>query len=89
MPISPRADDILSSRPFFLVCLLITSLFHAPNDVINCLEKFICNFLWEGSCGDDGMHNVNWLTTLRPKLLGGLGIGNFCPRNSALLAKWK
>ncbi|TYK17414.1 hypothetical protein E5676_scaffold434G002760 [Cucumis melo var. makuwa] len=27
-----------------------------------------------GSCGDDGMHNVNWLTTQRPKLLDGLGI---------------
>ena len=30
-----------------------------------------------GSCDENGMHNINWITTQRPKLLGGLGMGNF------------
>ena len=56
--------------------------------MINCLEKLICDFFWDGSCDENGMHNINWIITQCPKLLGGLGIGNFHHRNSALLTKW-
>lgn len=44
------------------------------------LDKLICDFFWEGSRGNGGMHNVNWdksYKTQFPKLLEGNGIGNF------------
>lgn len=63
------------------------SLFKLPVKVSNTLEKLVRDFFWEGSRGDEGMYNVNWETTQLPKLLGGVGIGNFQQCKLSLLAK--
>lgn len=34
------------------------------------------------------MHNVNWEITQQSKVMGGIGIGNLCHHNLALLAEW-
>lgn len=55
-------------------------LFQAPTKVIRLLDKLVHDFFQEGFCGDGGIHNVNWEITQLPKLpklMGGLGTGNF------------
>lgn len=46
------------------------------------------DFIWDGADGDPHCHLVAWEHVYKPKDRGGLGIGNICLRNRALLGKW-
>lgn len=76
--------------PSCLWSTIILSLFQAPVEVIKCLDKLICDFFWEGSHGDGGMHNVNWEVTQCPKLMVVLvleiSLTKFCPYGQMDLA---
>lgn len=51
-------------------------------------ERVMRNFLWDGVDGKSHMHLVAWNQVCKPKEMGGLGIGNICSKNKALLGKW-
>ncbi|PON92327.1 LOW QUALITY PROTEIN: hypothetical protein TorRG33x02_118320 [Trema orientale] len=76
-------QSVLSSIPIYYL-----SLFKAPCRVIETIEKLMHDFLWEGEDLLGGEHLVAWDLVCRPKLQGGLGIGNVLARNKALPMKW-
>lgn len=89
MPTSPKVAGIrLFKTSLSNLSTCYSSMFLAPSFLINTLDKLVRDFFWEGSRDDGGMHNVNQETKQHPKLMGGLGIGNFRHCNSAFLAKW-
>lgn len=64
------------------------SLYRAPNQVIQSLEKMMRSFLWGG---DENKRKINWLSwevVTRPKEKGGLGIMPLKVVNLAMLSKW-
>lgn len=64
------------------------SLFRVPRGVAEVMEKIMIDVLWDGADGDHHGHWVAWDQVRRPKEREGLGIGNICMRNKALLGKW-
>lgn len=58
-----------------------------PSKVVNTLEKFQRDLLWEGGRGKKD-HLVKWYEVCKSKELGGLGIGILKDRNVTLLGKW-
>lgn len=64
------------------------SLFKVPLGVAKSMERIMRNFLWDGADGKVHCHVVAWDQVCKPKVRGGLGLGNFCLRNKALLGKW-
>lgn len=71
---SRKVAGIRSYRLLFLVFLHYFSSFKALVSVIKCLDKLLSDFFQEGSDGDGGMRNVNWLISQHPQLSDGLGI---------------
>ncbi|XP_073024393.1 uncharacterized protein [Primulina eburnea] len=74
---------VLSALPSYFM-----SLFRVPRQVEKLMEKVMRDFLWDGADGDKHCHVVGWEYVTRPKDRGGLGLGNICLRNRALLGKW-
>lgn len=77
------AKSVLSSLPLYFF-----SLFKAPMKVIHELEAIRRKFIW-GGCGN--VKKINWIAwdvLIRPKHMGGLGIGCLKEMNIALLSKW-
>ena len=76
--------SVLGSIPLYFL-----SLFKAPDNVIESLEKLRRRFLWGASDhGKKKIHWVEWNRSMAPKHLGGLGIGSLKSANVALLSKW-
>ncbi|CAN1823558.1 Putative ribonuclease H protein At1g65750 [Linum perenne] len=74
---------VLSALPSYYM-----SLFKAPYFVINKLEKWQRNFLWNGCSEERGFHAVNWNIVKADVVHGGLGVVDLRSMNSALLCKW-
>ncbi|CAN1273513.1 Putative ribonuclease H protein At1g65750 [Linum perenne] len=64
------------------------SLFKAPYFVINKLEKWQRNFLWNGCSEERGFHAVNWNIVKVDVVHRGLGVVDMRSMNFALLCKW-
>nr|KAJ0187637.1 hypothetical protein LSAT_V11C900478780 [Lactuca sativa] len=64
------------------------SLFRAPIDVTEELEKIRRKFLWGGNEEKNKIHWVSWEKVIASKDLGGLGVGSISALNIALLVKW-
>lgn len=75
--------SVLSSLPLYYF-----SLFKAPSKVIEKLESIRRNFLWGGDENKKKIHWIAWDNIIKPKWLGGLGVGCLLTMNIALLAKW-
>lgn len=57
--------------------MYVMSLFPLPSKVEQRLDKMQRDFLWLGNKEGNGIHLVNWQTTLLSKKTGGLGIKKF------------
>ncbi len=76
-------NSVLSGIPSFFC-----SAFRLPKWVSSAIDKIRRGFFWKGRLLTNGFHClVNWDTACRPKGLGGLGIRQLQPMNSALLMK--
>ncbi|KAF5761553.1 putative RNA-directed DNA polymerase [Helianthus annuus] len=75
--------SVLGSIPLY--CL---SMFRAPKGVIGALERARRNFLWGSVGGKNKICWAAWDAVLKPKNLGGLGVGGLDVMNLALLLKW-
>ncbi|XP_076927131.1 uncharacterized protein LOC143590578 [Bidens hawaiensis] len=75
--------SVLASLPVYYL-----SLFKAPSQVLENIEKLMRKFLWIGSKEGKGIHLVSWNVVTKPKRFGGLGISKLSEVNSALLVKW-
>nr|GEY82699.1 reverse transcriptase domain, reverse transcriptase zinc-binding domain protein [Tanacetum cinerariifolium] len=64
------------------------SLFRAPKEVINSLEKNCSRFLGFKE-GEKGIVWVKWKSILASFNKGGLGVGSVHAKNLSLLAKWR
>ena len=64
------------------------SILKCPIAIINRIEKFQRDFLWEGREESNKIHLVNWKSVCRRKKSGGLGIRPLKSLNQALLGKW-
>lgn len=77
------AKTVLGSLPSYFL-----SLFKAPKKVINILEGLRRAFIW-GKSGSG--HKIRWLPwekIIKPKRIGGLGVGGLRDFNLSMLAKW-
>ncbi|KAJ0897481.1 putative RNA-directed DNA polymerase [Helianthus annuus] len=77
------AKAVLGALPIYFL-----SLFKAPLGVIKELEKIRKNFVWGLKNGKRNIKWIDWGKMVRPKRLGGLGIGDIRNLNLALLSKW-
>ncbi|XP_075480292.1 uncharacterized protein LOC142520994 [Primulina tabacum] len=59
-----------------------------PSRVAKRMEKLMRDFLWDEGDKDTHCHVVGWNQVCKQKDRGGLGLGNICLRNKALLRKW-
>ncbi|KAK9067117.1 hypothetical protein SSX86_014442 [Deinandra increscens subsp. villosa] len=75
--------SVLSSLPLYFF-----SLFRAPLNVLEGLERIRRQFFWGSNADKKKIHWVNWDTILSPKEAGGLGVGSLKAANLALLSKW-
>uniref|UniRef100_A0A251TXQ6 Putative RNA-directed DNA polymerase, eukaryota, Reverse transcriptase zinc-binding domain protein n=1 Tax=Helianthus annuus TaxID=4232 RepID=A0A251TXQ6_HELAN len=75
--------SVLSSLPTYFF-----SLFKAPVQVINHLERLRRDFLWGASPEQKKIIWVAWNNVLVPKDYGGVGIGSLWEANVSMLAKW-
>ncbi|KAK6128405.1 hypothetical protein DH2020_037841 [Rehmannia glutinosa] len=57
------------------------------SDVLSFQQKKMRHFLWDSADGDNHIHFVAWDEVIRPKEVGGFGIGNICLKNKVLLGK--
>ncbi|KAJ0883842.1 putative RNA-directed DNA polymerase [Helianthus annuus] len=64
------------------------SLYKAPSQVINQLEKLRREFLWGATPEQGKMKWVAWKSIMTPKEFGGLGFGSLRDANVAMLVKW-
>nr|XP_016433471.1 PREDICTED: uncharacterized protein LOC107759971 [Nicotiana tabacum] len=64
------------------------SMLQAPVSIIEKLERFQRNFLWDAADGTRKFYLVNWQTITSPKRWGGLGVKDLRVFNRALLGKW-
>ncbi|XP_062118257.1 uncharacterized protein LOC133831865 [Humulus lupulus] len=64
------------------------SLFRIPKNVVEVIEKLMCDFLWEGADKSGADHLVSWNEVCNSRSHGGLRIGNLVLRNKAFLMKW-
>lgn len=74
---------ILSAIP-----ALFLSLFRVLVALAQFIEAKMRNFLWEGMSEDSQCHLVPWEVVVKPKIKGGLEIGNIMLKNQSLVAKW-
>ncbi|GKB61275.1 reverse transcriptase domain, reverse transcriptase zinc-binding domain protein [Tanacetum coccineum] len=75
---------VLGSLPTYYL-----SLFRAPKELINSLEKFCSRFFWGFKEGEKGIVWVKWKSILVSFDKGGLGVGSVHAKNLSLLAKWR
>lgn len=75
--------SVLSSLPIYYL-----SLFRAPLNTADLLEKIRRRFFWGFKDDERGMSWFNWKTVMCPFNKGGLGIGSIRAKNLALLGKW-
>ena len=76
--------SFLGSIPLYFM-----SLYRAPTNVIDAIEKMRRKFIWGVS--EQGKSKISWVAwqkTIAPRNLGGLGIGSLKLANTSLLAKW-
>lgn len=59
--------------------------FRVPKGKAEAMVKITRDFLWDEVDGDPHCHLVAWEQVCKPKDREGLGIGNICLRNRALL----
>ena len=64
------------------------SLFKIPVSMAAKVERMQRDFLWSGVGEGKRDHLVSWDAVCKPRVKGGLGIGNIPLRNRALLGKW-
>lgn len=57
-----------------------------PQSIINKMEQYQRNFLWDTTATRKKMHLIKWVRITSPNELGGLGIQQLRPKNNALLA---
>ncbi|XP_050211808.1 uncharacterized protein LOC126661967 [Mercurialis annua] len=74
---------VLSSLPVYYMC----SLF-APASVINCLEKYMRKFLWNGTIEGRYFSKVAWRNVCSPFVDDGLNTIPLRMKNRCLLFKW-
>ncbi|XP_022027924.1 uncharacterized protein LOC110929112 isoform X1 [Helianthus annuus] len=75
--------SVLNSLPTYYF-----SLFKAPVQVLESLERIRRVFFWGGSEEKAKMNWVAWEKTIGPIEYGGLGFGSLKDANLAMLAKW-
>ncbi|KAJ0558404.1 putative reverse transcriptase zinc-binding domain-containing protein [Helianthus annuus] len=75
--------SVLNSLPTYYF-----SLFKAPIQVIDSLERIRQVFFWGGDEEKAKMNWVAWEKTIAPVEYGGLGFGSLKDANLAMLAKW-
>ncbi|CAL1356447.1 unnamed protein product [Linum trigynum] len=74
---------VLASQPLYQC-----SLFRAPANVIQKLERIQKDFIWSGPRQEKKFHLLAWDSCKAPKKFGGLGILDLRICNTAMLAKW-
>ncbi|KAJ0923662.1 hypothetical protein HanPSC8_Chr05g0218711 [Helianthus annuus] len=77
------AKVVLGSLPSYYL-----SLFLAPKSIIKKLESIRRAFVWGKTALGHKIKWVRWDIMLKPKTLGGLGIGGIRDFNVAMIAKW-
>ncbi|KAJ0533882.1 putative RNA-directed DNA polymerase [Helianthus annuus] len=77
------AKSVLGSLPSYYL-----SLFPAPKGVIKQLEGIRRDFVWGKTGRSQKMRWVKWELFLKPKILGGVGVGGILDYNIAMLSKW-
>ncbi|XP_021980533.1 uncharacterized protein LOC110876677 [Helianthus annuus] len=75
--------SVLNSLPTYYF-----SLFKAPLNVLESLDRIRRVFFWGGSEEKARMNWVAWEKTIAPLEFGGLGFGSLRDANLAMLAKW-
>ncbi|KAI3821231.1 hypothetical protein L1987_08792 [Smallanthus sonchifolius] len=75
---------VLGSLPLYFL-----SMFKAPVKILKELEVTRRRFLWGGNNAKKKIHWVKWDNIIKPRRLGGLGVGGLHTMNHALLTKWK
>ncbi|KAI3800096.1 hypothetical protein L1987_35404 [Smallanthus sonchifolius] len=77
------AKAVLGSLPSYYL-----SLFRAPVKVVKSLESIRRSFVWGKSESGNKIRWVTWDKVIKPRKLGGLGLGGIKDFNDAMLAKW-
>ncbi|GJX89544.1 putative RNA-directed DNA polymerase [Tanacetum coccineum] len=75
---------VLGSLPLYYF-----SLFQAPINVIDSLERIRNRFFWGFKEGEKGMVWISWKKAIASRDLGGLGISSLRAKNLSLLGKWR
>uniref|UniRef100_A0A251U4I0 Putative RNA-directed DNA polymerase, eukaryota, Reverse transcriptase zinc-binding domain protein n=1 Tax=Helianthus annuus TaxID=4232 RepID=A0A251U4I0_HELAN len=75
--------SVLSALPTYFF-----SLYKAPVQVLNDLERLRRTFFWGGSEEDAKMNWMAWEHVIGPIEYGGLGFGSLRDANLSMLAKW-
>ncbi|KAF5791018.1 putative RNA-directed DNA polymerase [Helianthus annuus] len=75
--------SVLNSLPIYYF-----SLYRAPENVIDTLDRMRRVFFWGGSDEKAKANWVAWQKVIAPTSYGGMGFGSLRDTNSALLAKW-
>jgi hypothetical protein len=63
-------------------------MFNAPKCVLSTIEGLRRKFVWGMEDGGNKINWVKWSKLVRPKSLGGLGIGSLKEFNMAMMGKW-
>ncbi|KAF5798708.1 hypothetical protein HanRHA438_Chr07g0306431 [Helianthus annuus] len=74
--------SVLSNLPIYYL-----SLYKAPVEIVEQIERLMRSFLWGGSNGVNKMHWVSWDIVTSPKSDEGLGISRLSDVNIALITK--
>ncbi|KAJ0612656.1 putative RNA-directed DNA polymerase [Helianthus annuus] len=77
------AKAVLGSLPSYYLSLFLT-----PKSIIKKLESIRRAFVWGKTALGHKIKWVRWDIMLKPKTLGGLGIGGIRDFNVAMIAKW-
>ncbi|KAJ0445513.1 putative RNA-directed DNA polymerase [Helianthus annuus] len=77
------AKSVLGSLPSYFL-----SLFPAPKCIIKQLEGIRRDFVWGKTGQAQKMRWVRWKCFMKPKTLGGVGVGGINDFNLAMLSKW-
>ncbi|PWA54956.1 RNA-directed DNA polymerase, eukaryota, Reverse transcriptase zinc-binding domain protein [Artemisia annua] len=81
---SVLAKAVLGSLPLYYL-----SLFRAPINVIDSLERMRSRFFWGFKEDEKGMVWISWKNTIASRDMGGLGFGSLRAKNLSLIGKWR